>query len=151
MDQNWPNGNSKENYPSYSSVVVKRHHDQGNHLIGGLAYRFRGLAHKHCAMGAWQQVGRHGRGTAAEVLHPDLQSGVRERLGLTWGFEASKPTPSNTSPSTRSHFPTFLNSLQAEDQTFKCRSPQEGKGKKPDWYGEHIACSTTMGDLEKHA
>lgn len=156
MHQNWPNDKSKGNYPSYTSVVVMRQHDQGifkrNHFIGGLAYRFRGLVHEHYAMEAWQQVGRHDWGTVAELLHPDLQPGGRDRLGLAWGFEASKPTPSNTFPSTRLHFPTFfINSLQAGDQTLKCRSPQKGKGKKPDWYGEHTAWSTAVGDLEKHA
>lgn len=140
MDQNWSNGNSKGNYPSYSSVVVKRHHDQGifkrNHLIGGLAYRFRGLVHKHYAMGAWQQVDRHGRGTVAEILHPDLQSGGRERLGLAWGFEASKPTPSNTSPSTRSHFSTFFKQSTSWGPNIQMQEPtgREGKEARLIWW-----------------
>ena len=62
------------------------------HLIGGLLNSLRGLVHGH--------HDRHSSKQAGIVLEQQLRAYVsllqrrgRERLGLAWSFETSKPTP----------------------------------------------------------
>jgi hypothetical protein len=52
----------------------------------------------------------------SRVLHLDQQAAGRKRLGLALAFETSKPTPSDTPPSTRPHL--LIVSLPG-DQAFK--------------------------------
>jgi hypothetical protein len=54
-----------------------------------------------------------------KVLQLDQQVVEREKLDLAWGFETSKPIPSDIFPQTRPH---LLTVPLPNDQAFKSRS-----------------------------
>lgn len=96
------------------SIVVIKHHDQGNlfkkHLIWGpclqserISYKFMTLVVGSRAAGRWPWLRNSSWELTCEIPTMRQRGGERESTGMLWAFESTKPTPSDTSPPARPH------------------------------------------------